>query len=132
MAGRAARNQSGLVILYGDKNTEAMIHLIETSKERRTIQKRFNKKNNIVPKTIYKTIDDIMVSTSVADSMKDYNQDSVPSIDISQISNEDKEVILDELRKAMLNAAEELKFEKAAKIRDEITAFEKDLGIAVS
>ena len=46
-----------------------------------------------------------MVSTSVADSMKDYNQDSVPSIDISQISNEDKEVILDELRKAMLNAA---------------------------
>ena len=132
VAGRAARNQSGLVILYGDKNTEAMIHLIETSKERRTIQKRFNKKNNIVPKTIYKTIDDIMVSTSVADSMKDYNQDSVPPIDISQISNEDKEVILDELRKAMLNAAEELKFEKAAKIRDEITAFEKDLGIAVS
>ncbi len=132
VAGRAARNQSGLVILYGDKNTEAMIHLIETSKERRAIQKRFNKKNNIVPKTIYKTIDDIMVSTSVADSMKDYNQDSVPPIDISQISNEDKEVILDELRKAMLNAAEELKFEKAAKIRDEITAFEKDLGIAVS
>jgi len=132
VAGRAARNQSGLVILYGDKNTQAMIHLIETSKERRTIQKRFNKKNNIVPKTIYKTIDDIMVSTSVADSMKDYNQDSVPPIDISQISNEDKEVILDELRKAMLNAAEELKFEKAAKIRDEITAFEKDLGIAVS
>ena len=89
-------------------------------------------KHNIVPKTIYKTIDDIMVSTSVADSMKDYNQDSVPPIDISQISNEDKEVILDELRRAMLNAAEELKFEKAAKIRDEITAFEKDLGIAVS
>ena len=44
----------------------------------------------------------------------------------------DKEVILDELRKAMLHAAEELKFEKAAKIRDEIIAFEKDLGIAVS
>ena len=72
-----------------------------------------------------------MVSTSVADSTKEYD-DSTPLTDLSDISDKDKEVILDELRKAMLNAAEELKFEKAAKIRDEIIAFEKDLGIAVS
>ena len=57
---------------------------------------------------------------------------STPLTDLSEISDKDKEVILDELRKAMLNAAEELKFEKAAKIRDEIIAFEKNLGIAVS
>ena len=132
VAGRAARNETGLVILYGDKRTEAMNHLIETSQERRAIQSRFNKKNNIIPKTIHKSIDDIMGSTSVADSMKDNDENYIPVMDISQISNEDKEVILDELRKAMLNAAEELKFEKAAKIRDEIIAFEKDLGIAVS
>ena len=73
-----------------------------------------------------------MVSTSVADSTKEYDDDSTPLTDLSEISDKDKEVILDELRKAMLNAAEELKFEKAAKIRDEIIAFEKDLGIAVS
>ena len=73
-----------------------------------------------------------MVSTSVADSTKEYVDDSTPLTDLSDISDKDKEVILDELRKAMLNAAEELKFEKAAKIRDEIIAFEKDLGIAVS
>ena len=132
VAGRAARNQTGLVILYGDKRTEAMNHLIETSQERRAIQSRFNKKNNIIPKTIHKSIDDIMGSTSVADSMKDNDENYIPVMDISQISNEDKEVILDELRKAMLNAAEELKFEKAAKIRDEILEFEKGLGIAVT
>ena len=68
-----------------------------------------------------------MVSTSVADSTKEYDDDSTPLTDL--ISDKDKEVILDELKKAMLNAAEELKFEKAAKIRDEIIAFEKDLGI---
>ena len=132
VAGRAARNETGLVILYGDKRTEAMNHLIETSQERRAIQSRFNKKNNIIPKTIHKSIDDIMGSTSVADSMKDNDENYIPVMDISQISNEDKEVILDELRKAMLNAAEELKFEKAAKIRDEILEFEKGLGIAVT
>lgn len=132
VAGRAARNETGLVILYGDKKTEAMKHLLETSKERRSVQKDFNKRNNIIPKTIFKSIDDIMVSTSVADSTKEYDDDSTPLTDLSDISDKDKEVILDELRKAMLNAAEELKFEKAAKIRDEIIAFEKDLGIAVS
>ena len=132
VAGRAARNETGLVILYGDKRTEAMNHLIETSQERRAIQSRFNKNNNIIPKTIHKSIDDIMGSTSVADSMKDNDENYIPVMDISQISNEDKEVILDELRKAMLNAAEELKFEKAAKIRDEILEFEKGLGIAVT
>ena len=132
VAGRAARNEKGLVILYGDKKTEAMKHLLDTSKERRSVQKDFNKRNNIIPKTIFKSIDDIMVSTSVADSTKEYDDDSTPLTDLSEISDKDKEVILDELRKAMLNAAEELKFEKAAKIRDEIIAFEKDLGIAVS
>ena len=132
VAGRAARNETGLVILYGDKKTEAMKHLLDTSKERRSVQKDFNKRNNIIPKTIFKSIDDIMVSTSVADSTKEYDDDSTPLTDLSEMSDKDKEVILDELRKAMLNAAEELKFEKAAKIRDEIIAFEKDLGIAVS
>ena len=132
VAGRAARNETGLVILYGDKKTEAMKHLLDTSKERRSVQKDFNKRNNIIPKTIFKSIDDIMVSTSVADSTKEYDDDSTPLTDLSDISDKDKEVILDELRKAMLNAAEELKFEKAAKIRDEIIAFEKDLGIAIS
>ena len=132
VAGRAARNESGFVILYGDRQTEAMLHLIETSKERREIQREFNEKNNIVPKTVYKSIDEILDSTAVADSMKENAEVSMPIFDKDQITNEDKEMILDELRKAMLSAAEELEFEKAAKIRDEIVEFEKDLGIATA
>jgi excinuclease ABC subunit B len=132
VAGRAARNESGFVILYGDRQTEAMLQLIETSKERREMQREFNEKNNIVPKTIYKSIDEILGSTSVADSMKENAEVSMPIFDKDQITNEDKEMILDELRKAMLSAAEELEFEKAAKIRDEIVEFEKDLGIATA
>ena len=128
VAGRAARNSSGLVILYGDKITDAMSHLIETSKDRRKIQSRYNKKNNITPTTVLKSVDEILDSTSVADSMKKDDDNSIPFYDKNQISNEDKELILDELRKSMLIAAEQLEFEKAAKIRDEILQFEKDLG----
>ncbi len=127
VAGRAARNESGLVILYGDKETEAMLHLINTSRERRQIQDEHNKINNIIPKTILKSVDEIMDSTSVADSMEVDDIEHEIAVDKAHMSTEDKTMILDELRKAMLDAAEQLKFEKAAKIRDEIIEFEKDL-----
>ena len=132
VAGRAARNESGLVILYGDRKTEAMLHLVDTTKERRTIQKEFNKINNITPKTVYKSVDEILDSTAVANSMKGNDDALLPVFDKDQITREDKEMILDELRKAMLTAAEDLEFEKAAKIRDEIVEFEKDLGLATA
>ena len=127
VAGRAARNESGLVILYGDKETEAMLHLINTSIERRQIQDEHNKINNIIPKTILKSVDEIMDSTSVADSMEVDSVGNEIVVDKNHMSIEDKNMILDELRKAMLDAAEKLQFEKAAKIRDEIIEFEKDL-----
>jgi len=129
VAGRAARNESGLVILYGDRHTEAMSHLIDTSKERRMIQDEFNKKNNIIPKTIFKSVDKILDSTSVANSIEDKEDVFVPIVDKAQLPIEDKEMILEELRKAMLVAAEKLEFEKAARIRDEINEFETDLGL---
>tara|TARA_Y100000816_G_scaffold135459_1_gene95738 strand:- start:1393 stop:3396 length:2004 start_codon:yes stop_codon:yes gene_type:complete len=127
VAGRAARNESGLVILYGDKETEAMLHLINTTRDRRQLQNEYNRKNNIIPKTILKSVDEIMDSTSVADSTEFDTAESKMVVDKTHMSNEDKNIILEELRKAMLNAAEELQFEKAAKIRDEIIEFEKDL-----
>ena len=129
VAGRAARNEAGLVILYGDRNTEAMLHLIDTSKERRLIQAQFNKKNNITPKTIFKSVDKILDSTSVANSIEGKDEVFVPIANKDQITKEDKEMILEELRKAMLVAAEQLEFEKAARIRDEINDFETDLGL---
>ena len=129
VAGRAARNEAGLVILYGDRKTEAMLHLIDTSKERRLVQGQFNKKNNITPKTIFKSVDKILDSTSVANSIEDKDEAFVPISNKDQITKEDKEMILEELRKAMLVAAEQLEFEKAARIRDEINDFETDLGL---
>ena len=127
VAGRAARNESGLVILYGDKETEAMLHLINTSKERRQLQNEYNRKNNIIPRTILKSVDEIMDSTSVADSMEVSSEDSEIDVDKIHMSTDDKTIILEELRKAMLVSAEQLEFEKAAKIRDEIIEFERDL-----
>ena len=127
VAGRAARNESGLVILYGDKETEAMLHLINTSRERRQLQNEYNRKNNIIPRTILKSVDEIMDSTSVADSMEDGSEDREIVVDKIHMSTDDKTIILEELRKAMLVSAEQLEFEKAAKIRDEIIEFEKDL-----
>ena len=56
-------------------------------KNEASIQKDFNKRNNIIPKTIFKSIDDIMVSTSVADSTKEYDDDSTPLTDLSDISD---------------------------------------------
>ena len=93
------------------------------------VQGQFNKKNNITPKTIFKSVDKILDSTSVANSIEDKDEAFVPISNKDQITKEDKEMILEELRKAMLVAAEQLEFEKAARIRDEINDFETDLGL---
>ena len=131
VAGRASRNIEGFVILYGDKITDAMKNLVDTTKQRRKIQADFNRKHGITPKTIYKSIDDILISTAVADSRQKKEDVYVPGYDKAHLPEADKQMILIELRKAMLESAEHLEFEKAAKIRDEIEEFEKDLRITV-
>jgi len=131
VAGRAARNSGGLVILYGDKITAAMQHLLDTTKSRRKLQSDYNKGHGISPKTIYKSVDEILISTSVADSLQNEGEVYVPGYNKDHLPDAEKQLILIELRKAMLEAAEKLEFEKAGKIRDEIVEFEKELGIAV-
>ncbi len=126
LAGRAARNENGLVILYGDKRTDAMSYLLDTSIKRRSAQIKFNEINNIIPKTILKSVDTILDSTIVADSrIEKRDNEFSKEYDKTHITYEDKKMILEELRKAMLDAAENLDFENAAKIRDEILDFEK-------
>ncbi|MAL64991.1 MAG: excinuclease ABC subunit B [Candidatus Marinimicrobia bacterium] len=127
VAGRAARNDKGKVILYGDRMTEAMAYLMETTKERRKLQNDHNIKNNIEPKTILKSVDEIMFSTAVADSKKEiYKNEELPTDKVG-LSLEDKIEIVNSLKQAMAISAEELNFEKAAKIRDEITEIEATL-----
>ncbi len=131
VAGRAARNVEGLVILYGDKTTEAMDYLVRETKRRRSLQHNYNKKHGIKPTTIYKSMDEIMVSTAVADSAHNEEILTAPVFRKDQMSNLDREMILVELRKAMLEHAENMEFEQAARIRDEIEEFEKEMETTV-
>ena len=117
VAGRAARNSKGKVVLYADKMTEAIDCLVQTTKERRKLQKQFNVDHNILPKTINKSVDEIMFSTVVADSQKGTEESMERFYDHSLINDEEKSTILETLRKAMLTSAENLDFEKAAKIK---------------
>ena len=127
VAGRAARHQDGFVILYANKISDAMQHLINETKRRRKIQETYNKEKGITPTTIYKSTKNILSSTSVADSFQYDNHDNFVNRKGDDFSNMDKKLALDMMRKEMLEASDELEFEKAAKLRDEIKKLEKEL-----
>ena len=116
IAGRAARNKAGEVILYADEITESMRKAMAETARRRKIQKEYNRKHGIVPQTIYKTRAEILRTTTFADSRTPL----IKELDLSyvdKLSWEDKlEVLTKEMRKASAN----LDFERAAVFRDEI------------
>ena len=124
VAGRAARNINGRVILFGDQITEAMQHLIDETNRRRSIQEKYNNVNNIIPKTILKTTDQISLSTSVADEREDEMIKAIDSKDINiNFENIDKvemDDVVRSLEEKMKRAAKEMKFEVAAIYRDKI------------
>ena len=127
VAGRAARHQDGSVILYADKITPAMEHLIKETQRRRKIQEVYNKKEGIIPTTISKSTENILFTTSVADSLESEDYDTVLNRRGDDFSKMDKKLALDMMRKEMLEASDDLQFEKAAKLRDEIKKLEKEL-----
>ena len=120
VAGRAARNVNGRVILYGDRISDAMKSLIDETSRRRKIQQDYNIKNNITPETILKSADEINNTTIVAnnniDKILDENDDTILP-DIDSIEFEDK---VKKIERKMLNYAKELKFEEAAILRDHL------------
>ena len=127
VAGRAARHEGGKVILYGDKVTDAMDYLIKETKRRRKIQETFNKKHGITPKTIYKSVDNIMQTTVVADNYSEQRYDTKFKRKGSDFDELDKQMAVEIMRQEMLEAAENLEFEKATHLRDEIDKMEKEL-----
>ena len=126
VAGRAARHQDGRVILYADKISDAMKYLIGETQRRRKIQGKYNEKKGITPSTISKSIENILSSTSVADSIQDDNN-IIANRKGDDFSKMDKKLAVDMMRKEMIEASENLQFEKAAKLRDEIKKLEKEL-----
>ena len=122
--GRAARNVDSKVILYGDKVTNSMQYAMNETKRRRQIQERHNKDNGITPQTIKREINQTLENININEE------------DIAQTNNEYKmignnlEKHLKSLREKMIKYAEDLNFEEAANIRDEIKKLEKkDLGL---
>lgn len=135
-AGRTARNDKGLVILYADKITRSMKVLIDETERRRKIQMDYNKKHNINPVTVYKTYEEIMSSTSVADvqanrlTMQDISikKDRKVTENIAKnMSKEERESLIDQMTEEMKRASKELEFERAAQIRDEIERIKGEL-----
>ena len=129
-SGRAARHIDGKVILYGDRITDSMQYLLDETDRRRDIQLAFNKKNNIIPKSIQKSIDEIMESTNIAESFRDNEIEIKRDIKTDRFLNEDKKIVLEMLRQEMLEAADSLEFEKAANLRDEIKKLDKEIRIS--
>ncbi|MCH9007666.1 excinuclease ABC subunit UvrB [candidate division KSB1 bacterium] len=124
IAGRAARNIAGKVIFYADTITNSMSKAIDETNRRRVIQAEYNKKHGIEPRSIYKTYDEVMQSTRVADiKAQKWGKTKEVLVDGTswkKLSPLEKEDLLDRLEKEMLAAARKLKFEKAAALRDEI------------
>lgn len=120
-AGRAARNIEGSVIFYADETSTAMKKAIDETNRRREIQMEYNIENNITPKSIHKTIDNIMQSTSVADQQQAKDEQKEEKFDFEKYVNiKDSEEAIKLLRKEMNRLAKQLRFEEAAEIRDRI------------
>ena len=130
VAGRTARNVNGKVIMYGDVITQSMQKTITETNRRRKLQKKYNEEHNIIPATIYKSVDEILASTSLAemrkkDDKEDYGFAKVAEPILKYMNKEQKEDLIEQLREQMRNAAKDLEFEKAASLRDEILRLEK-------
>ena len=111
--GRGARNENGRVILYANKVTKSMQNAIDITNKRRSIQEAYNKKHNITPKTTKRTLDENLKLEEHGGVYKKHKKlDKIPAIE--------KKAIVKELMLKMKQAAKELNFEEAARLRDEI------------
>lgn len=120
-SGRAARNVNGRVIFYGDKITKSMEACISETIRRRKVQEEYNLKNNITPRTIYKSTEDILKQTQMGEKLKTLEVKEKKA-EYKEIKEAKNEII--ELDALMNEAAEKLEFEKAAEYRDRIRILE--------
>ncbi|HPF07500.1 MAG TPA: excinuclease ABC subunit UvrB [Spirochaetota bacterium] len=127
-AGRAARNLNGKVIMYADKITDSMQGAIDETDRRRKIQHEYNVANNIKPESIKKEIIDMIEREYikensyleyVAESGTSYRSNSIPDLEAHK----------EKLREGMLEAADNLEFEKAAALRDQMIDIERKLDV---
>jgi len=136
--GRAARNVNGIVIMYADKITNAIKNALSETNRRRDLQINYNKKHNIIPRTIDKTISDILYSSGirtrgkvkadsrVSEKVKRFSEDKLLDMDPSEVAK-----IISGLEEKMHLEAREQNFENAAAIRDEIKRITRITNIEI-
>ncbi|MCQ2555256.1 MAG: UvrB/UvrC motif-containing protein, partial [Clostridia bacterium] len=121
--GRAARNTNGRVIMYADGISKAMNVAIKETERRRKIQQEYNEKNGITPKTIEKSVRAVIEATVKEESALE----SFEGKSASELTRKELKEYIAVLEKEMREAAKDLQFEKAAKLRDRV--FELKAGI---
>ena len=126
-AGRAARNARGTVILYADKVTNSMQRAIDETNRRRALQEEYNIIHGITPETLYKTREEILQTTAVADE-KAEELPMVAEESPEYVDGTNRLDIIEELTRKMGEAAENLEFEKAAQYRDEIARLKAEVA----
>jgi excinuclease ABC subunit B len=120
--GRAARNVNGEVLMYADRVTPAMKTAIDETNRRRALQAKYNEENGITPATIQRAILDMNPASGTADY---YPVQRIVKADAKDARVEDR---IDAMRLEMFAAAENLEFEKAARLRDELRSLERVAG----
>ena len=121
--GRAARNSEGHVIMYADTMTESMQLAIDETQRRREIQMQYNKEHGITPKTIQKSVRDL-ISISKKVAAEELKMEKDPE----SMSRKELEKLVRDLEKQMKKAAAELNFEVAAELRDKLIDLKKMLN----
>ena len=120
--GRAARNSEGHVIMYADTMTDSMKNAIEETNRRRKIQQKYNEEHGITPTTIKKAVRDLIaISKAAVESEKDFKKEP------ESMNEKELNQLVKELIKKMHQAAAELNFEEAAKLRDRMIEVKKAL-----
>jgi excinuclease ABC subunit B len=125
--GRAARNTAGKVLLYADKRTEAILGAMEETNRRRAYQQAYNEEHGITPETIVKGVSDITELLSLESPHVPSSRRRRGKAEVEGMSHEELEKLVVTLEEEMYLAAQELRFEYAAKLRDEIKELRREL-----
>ena len=132
--GRAARNVEGHVVMYADQMTRSMTAAIGETQRRRAVQQAYNEEHGIDPQTITKAVTDILAflrpneqkAPSPNDGKRSRKRDK-PMADISNMHSDDLERLVRTLEEEMNEAAGDLRFEYAARLRDEIKDLKREM-----
>ena len=136
--GRAARNVNGRVLMYADDITDSMRHALDETNRRREIQLAYNAEHGIDPQTIRKRVGDIIAAVRAEEAGEAYETEHAASargdldrtsLDVSDMPTSDLEALVQRLEQEMHEAAGELRFEYAARLRDEVGELKRELEV---